>query len=408
MLASHESAKTFPIPDSEPSMPTTLLTDLSQDTWVEHFAHHSADPGSAGSPPWSVTKRVLRGGRRDGVDLIRVDNGALSFDVVPTRGMGLHSAHHRGVRLGWTSPIADGPVHPAFVNLAAAGGAGWLDGFDELLARCGLEHNGAPFVEGGATYPLHGRIANLPAHRVAVHIDDAPPHAITVEGCVDEARLFGPHLRMTAKITTVPGSNRLVVRDEFANLGDTPAELQALYHWNFGPPLLGEGARFLAPIRSIAPRDEPAARALDRFDTYGPPSSGSAEEVYFFELRGEGPEGRTLAMLRDREGGRAVVLRFATAQLPRFTLWKSSKGLKDGYVTGLEPATNYPNPKPFEKARGRVVTLEPGGTHVAEVAFEVLDSSEAVALVEGEIRALQSQGAARIHRRPCEPFTSAG
>ena len=355
-----------------------------------------------------MTRRTLRGGRRDGVDLIRVDNGLLSFAILPTRGMGLWSAHHRGERLGWTSPIADGPVHPAFVNLAAAGGIGWLDGFDELLARCGLEHNGAPYTEGDAAYPLHGRIANLPAHRVAVHVEDAPPHAITVEGCVDEARLFGPHLRMTARITTIPGSNRLVVRDEFANLGDAPAELQVLYHWNFGPPLLGEGARFAAPFRSVAPRDEVSARSLDGFGTYGPPAPGSAEEVYFFELLGEGPEGRTLAMLRDREGVRAVVLRFTTAQLPRFTLWKATGGLKDGYVTGLEPATNYPNPKPFERARGRVVALAPGGKHVAEVSLEVLDSAQAVADAEAEIRAIQARGGPQIHRRPCEPFTAEG
>ena len=33
-----------------------------------------------------------------------------------------------------------------------------------------------------------------------------------VEGHVDEAKLFGIKVRMTTRITTVPGSNRLVVR----------------------------------------------------------------------------------------------------------------------------------------------------------------------------------------------------
>ena len=211
-----------------------------------------------------MKKRRLRGGRREGVDLIVVDNGALRFSIVPTRGMGLWNGWYEGNRLGWDSPITDGPINPSLVNLAAAGGLGWLDGFDELLARCGLENNGAPFEvktvkpdgsESHATFGLHGKIANIPASYVAVHVGAEPPHEITVEGHVEESRLFGPQIRMETRITTVPGSNFLVVRDEFVNLKEQPVEMQILYHWNFGPPFLDAGARFLAPIKSVTPRD---------------------------------------------------------------------------------------------------------------------------------------------------------
>ena len=54
-------------------------------------------------------------------------------------------------------------------------------------------------------------------------------------------------------------------------------------------------------------------------------------------------------MLRDQAGDKAVVLRFRKDQLPAFTLWKNTAGLRDGYVTGLEPATNYPNQLPFKR-----------------------------------------------------------
>ena len=59
---------------------------------------------------------------------------------------------------------------------------------------------------------------------------------------------------MITRISTVPGSNRLVVRDEFVNLKDQPVEIQLLYHWNFGPPFLDEGSRFRRPD----PDDHPA------------------------------------------------------------------------------------------------------------------------------------------------------
>jgi hypothetical protein len=392
-------------------MPTTVLTDTAKDVWVESFDLAPADVGQPRSPAWSVRKRQLHGGRREGVDRIDLDSGTLALAIVPTRGMGLWRARFGGEELGWRSPVRDGPVNPAFVEPTALGGLGWLQGFDELLARCGLEHNGAPYAEtapdGRTTiYPLHGSIANIPAHYVAVHVEDHPPHTITIEGHVDEARLFGPAIRMMTRISTTPGSTRVTVRDEFMNLGDQTAEMQVLYHWNFGPPLLEEGARVVAPARTVVPRNPRAVEGLGHYDVYGPPEPGFAEQVYFFELHGEGESGRTLALLRNRAGSKAVALRFATAQLPCFTVWKQTGGLKDGYVTGLEPATNYPNPKPFEKDRGRVVQLGPGASQVAETTLEVLGSAQAVAEAEREIERLIDGRAPIIHPGPVEPFAS--
>lgn len=385
-------------------MPTFVLTDATRNIWAEDFLTSSAMLGLEGEPAWSVSRQTLRGGRRDGVDLVRLHNGTLALDVVPTRGMGLWRAQLGADRLGWGSPVVDGPVNPAYVNLADLNGIGWLHGFDELMVRCGLTHNGAPYQEGGTTFPLHGRIANQPAHHVAVRIDDAPPHAITLEGHVDEAWLFGSRLRMATTYTTVPGSNRVTVRDVVTNLGDRPADFQLLYHWNFGPPHLGPGARLVAPAKLVVPRDARAVEGLGHYDTYGPPEPGFAEQVYFFELLGAGADGSTVTLLRGPEGTRGVALRFATSQLPCFTLWKNSGGPNDGYVTGLEPATNYPNPKPFEAARDRVLVLPAGGAHVAETTLEVLDTAEGVAAVEAEIAALQSRAVPRVHERPVEPY----
>ena len=396
-------------------MPSFTLTDAEHDVWVETFGVHAHDfgPMAAGTAPWSVTKRALRGGRRDGVDLIEVNNGAFSFSVVPTRGMGLWKGNFRGLPVGWGSPVKDGPVNPAFVNLMNWGGLGWLEGFDELLARCGLENNGAPYTEGRATFGLHGKIANTPAHHVAVHVADGPDRTIIIEGRVDESKLFSTQARMVTTVTTAPGSNRLTVRDEFQNLGDLPQEMQVLYHWNFGPPFLGEGARFVAPAKTIVPRNARAVEGLGHCDVYGPPEPGFAEQVYFYELLGPPAaglagslEGRTLVMLRDRAGEKAVVLRFEPSQLPAFSLWKNTGGLKSGYVTGLEPGTNYPNPKPFEKERGRVVKLDPGGSYVAETTLEVLVTREAVAAAEAEIAVIQKRATPVIHKGPVEPFAA--
>ena len=301
-------------------MATFVLTDLAHDVWVESFAIDNQTHDLAAASRCSVSKRRLRGGRREGVDLVEVNNGPLTFSVIPTRGMGLWRGSYQGNRLGWDSPVADGPVNPAFVNLSGLGGLGWLDGFDELLARCGLAWSGAPFEiktkqpdgsESNTTFGLHGKIANTPASYVAVHVADQPPHEIVIEGHVEESHIFGPRVRMITKISTAPGSNRLVVRDEFVNLKDQPMEMQVLYHWNFGPPLLEEGSRFAAPLRTITPRDSRAVEGLSVHDVYGPPEPGSTEQVYFYELHAQSGRGsETLAMLRNqgrRQGRRAPV-----------------------------------------------------------------------------------------------------
>src|SRR6266542_4715801 len=100
---------------------------------------------------------------------------------------------------------------------------GWLGGFDEWLCRCGLANNGPPGDDGGTPLTLHGRIANLPAHHVEVRISLDPPYEMSILGQVDEAALFFGHLRLTASYTTVPGSNRVVIRDVVENRSTRPA-----------------------------------------------------------------------------------------------------------------------------------------------------------------------------------------
>ena len=81
-------------------------------------------------------------------------------------------------------------------------------------------------------------------------------------------------------------------------------------------------------------------------------------------------------------------------------VWKNTAALEDGYATGIEPATNYPNFKSFERQQGRVVTLPSGGTWEATWSIEVHDTAQEVADVLKEIVALQAQAKAIVHRQP--------
>ncbi len=374
------------------------LTDVVGDLWLDSFAVGNDSLRLPTPHDWSIRKCTLRGGLRDGIDLIEVHNGALSFTVLPTRGMGLWRGEYRGNYLGWRSPLL-GPVHPKLVNLEGRDGLGWLTGFDEWLCRCGLAWNGPPGDDNGMRLTLHGRVANLPAHHVEVRINLDPPHELMVTGEVQETGLFYPHLALTATYTTVPGSNRLVVHDLVENRGAQPAELEMLYHCNIGPPFLEAGSRAMAPIRELAPRDARAAEGVETYDTYLGPTPGYAEQVYLYDLLAD-PAGRTLALLYNATADRGLLVRLNRHELPCFTLWKNTAAVEDGYVTGLEPATNYPNFRGFERRQGRVKVLPPGGRWECSWSLEVFDTAAGVTGALAEIARLQARAPAVIHRTP--------
>jgi len=377
---------------------TWILTDVDADIYQEQI---SLGPGQVSGPAsgYSVTKRTLRGGRREGVDVVEVDNGRLRFVAIPTRGMGLWRATCGDVQLGWKSPVK-GPVHPAFVPLWEASGLGWTQGFDELLVRCGLESNGAPeySANGLLRYPLHGLITNTPAHKVEVTID-GDSGEIAVTGVVDEARLFGNKLRLTATIRTRVGSSTLTVSDEITNLSAEPSELELLYHINFGMPLLTPGAKVVVPVKKVAPHNAVAVANLPDWNVYGPETPGMPEACFFFDLAAD-PAGRTQALLRSAAGNQGVSVKFNKNQLPCFTLWKNRQAAADGYVTGLEPAINFPNRKSFEKEKGRVATLAPGETRRFEVSIEAHADAASVAAAEKAVATIQSSVVPEICGQP--------
>jgi hypothetical protein len=222
---------------------------------------------------------------------------------------------------------------------------------------------------------------------------------------VEEGCLFFPHFSLTSSYTTVPGSNRLVVHDVVENRAAQPAEMQMLYHCNVGPPFLEAGSRVVAPIRELAPLTGRAAESVDTFDTYSGPTPGFSEQVYCYDLLADSA-GRTLALLYNAAADHGLALRWQRHELPCFTVWRNSAAVEDGYVTGLEPATNYPNFKSFERQQGRVRVLPPGGRWECSWSMEIFDTATGVARALSDVVSLQAQARPVIHPTPQLPFAA--
>lgn len=384
----------------------TVLTDADQNISLDSY-EVSADNGPtlAGHPDWKLTKKTLQGGTSEGVELVELDNGEISISVLPTRGMGIFDVRFKEIGFGWESPVKR-PTHPAFVNLQARDGLGWLGGFNEFLCRCGLAWHGAPGVDEktGEFLTLHGRIANIPAHYVETEISTEENGKLSVTGVVDETMMFGTTLRLESRLETVAGSTEFVVKDKVTNFGGSPQEIELLYHTNFGTPLLEESAQVLIAAEEIAPRDDWAAEEISSWQTYTAPEPGRVEQCYFLKPA-TGNDGLSTALLRNGAGNLGMSMEFNAKQLPIFTIWKNTQAEADGYCTGLEPGTSLPNVRSFERDHGRVITLQPGESYEIDLKFTVLSDSTQVAEVEQQIKSLQEHFQPTIHSKPIAKYS---
>ncbi|MEO8268591.1 MAG: aldose 1-epimerase family protein [Aureliella sp.] len=355
------------------SIPPNLAKPLNAPSRVE-----------AAGGQFHIARLQLTDGTREHVELLLVDTGRVRAAICPTRGMSLWKANIDGDNLGWKSPV-EGPVHPNWVPISEPSGIGWLDGFDELLVRCGLRSFGAPDFgpTGALAFPLHGRIGNLPARSVQLEVDQ--DHSLLhVMGEVHETRFLQYNLRLGVRYTFALHDPKIAIHDTVTNAGAAPVDMQLLYHINIGSPLLQQGSALHLNADKIVARNAHAAKDLADWSTYMGPTAGYVEQVYFSASRSDA-SGWTKCLLASRAGDRGVAVHYRPETLPFFSQWKNTVAEADGYVTGLEPATGFPNPRSFEESQGRLVHLQAGESREFVLAIEGIASAERIAAVKREL-----------------------
>ena len=349
--------------------------------------------------PWT-------GGKSLGMRCLTIDTGPMRTVLLPERGMGIWKTWVDGVEFGWTSPV-QGPVHPSLVPVGDPSGIGWLEGFDELLVRCGLLSNGAPEFDGSGKvlYPVHGRIANIPVSYLAIR---AQPELgiLDVIGTVIESRFLIYTLELESRIRFRVGSPLIEIEDTVTNRRSTPGSMQLLYHINLGQPLLQSGSKVVAPLKRVAPRDPRAAEGIVGWEECRGPESGYAEQVYFAEPCGFA-SGWTEAMLCNRDESLGYSVHFDRTTLPCVNFWKNTAAIEDGYVLGIEPATGFPNGRTFEEHHGRVVHLQGGQSRSFRVKLDPHTSTSSVAEAKRRIEKLQDP-ACHVDHHPVAGWSPAG
>ncbi|MGY0197433.1 aldose 1-epimerase family protein [Leptothrix sp. BB-4] len=347
----------------------------------------------------AVKRFQLSEGRREGIEVIEVDNGTLRVWLLPQRGLGIWKVWRSAQEFGWRSPVS-GPVHPMHVPIQDPSGLGWLEGFDELMCRCGLMSNGPPVFgpDGRVQFSLHGRIANLPAEDLQIRHDELTGR-VDITAVVHETRFLQFNLKLTSTLSMLPGEASFSIHDVVSNLAPAATHCQLMYHHNVGLPVLGEGAEVVAPVAELAPRDARAAEGVATWSRVGAPQHGYAEQVFYTTLHAA-EDGSTQVLLKSADGETGAGIRFNVRQLPCFVVWKNEAATSDGYVVGIEPSTNFPNPRPFEVEQGRAVSLASGASTTFDLRFDFLRGDGELRSAEAAIKLLMTDRDPQVHPSP--------
>lgn len=341
---------------------------------------------------------TLAGGKQQGVKLITLTVGDLTVRVVPARGMAILDATYAGTAFGWSSPVKE-IVHPGFINLESSGGLGWLDGFNEMIARCGYQWTGHPGQDGDEFLTLHGRIQNTPATKVSLSIEREPPYRITLSGRVDEKRFKFANFEVWMHLSILPGDPYLYIDDTLTNKGPYRREYQVIYHNNFGPPILEPGSKMHVPAAEISPFNNHAAGGLGDWNQVPEPTRNYDEMV--FNLRPLSDDrGNTLSLLHNSAADKGIEVVCKVDNLPVLTVWKNTDLAEQGYVMGIEPGTSFAYNRRYQRALGLVPWIEAGESRSFSLRFGLLTTPELVAASVARIQAIQGDNSPEINPIP--------
>jgi hypothetical protein len=332
---------------------------------------------------------ILTDGKADGVRAVEVSTGTgFNFTVLPGRGMDIPFASHKGKAVGFFS--GTGITSPAYY---AEPGLEWRRTFYAgLLTTCGIGNAGAPSLDQGRAFGLHGRLANAAAENLCIDQDwEGDEFLIRLKGTMREAESMVENLTLTRTIDSRLGAKGLRIHDRVLNRGFTPEPIMLLYHFNFGFPLLGPGARVVGPITKSVPRDDEARkdRGMEECLRFPEPVLGYAEKV-FFHTMAENSDGRTFVALVNPDTGDGqplgMVLRWSNRELPSLCQWKMPR--KGFYVVGLEPGNVTPLGRGPLREKGALPMIEGQGTRDITIEFEILDTLAEIEAIEKEARKL--------------------
>jgi hypothetical protein len=183
-----------------------------------------------------------------------------------------------------------------------------------------------------------------------------------------EAVLYKENLHFTRKIETSLGSNSFKITDTIVNLALRDEYVCILYHFNFGYPVLDEGAKLIIPPADIVnePLDGRPGRWDESLSLLNGPQQKAISTLF---MRFDEEDIKVVIRNEKLEGFKGIYMKYKKIGLPCFTAWRNY--LQGDYVLGLEPGTVHPENREKFLAKNQMVKLEPMEELKLEIEFGI-------------------------------------
>ena len=335
--------------------------------------------------------KISNSAQLGGIETSVIDNGpgkgnriawfntgsGLRFKVAIDRAMDIADAFYNHHSIAWLSHAGITEPLPAGKHLD------WLSSFGGgLFTTCGLSHVGGPETDEFGERSLHGKISNLKAEVESIIQPDpiAGKMEMMISGRMKETQVLGPNLELKRTISATLGESTIRIYDEVSNKGNLPAPHMLLYHFNFGWPLVDEGADIIwkGDWKPREGNSNKIFRQGNNFYKCQAPideHSGTGEEAAFIDIAQDNL-GFCHCGIHNPEIGLAVFLKFQKKQLPWLTNWQHWG--RGEYVTGLEPGTNPPIGQAKARENKELIFIQPGETRSYTLQIDVLNDEKKI------------------------------
>jgi hypothetical protein len=335
-------------------------------TWKDKVANHVQLGG--------IETSVLDNGAGKGVRIAWINTGSgLRFKVVPDRAMDIAEAFYNQHSLAWISHLGVTPPNPA-----ASTGINWLQSFGGgLLTTCGLTHVGGPEKDEFGERGVHDRISHTPATIESIVQPDLLKHNdnMSITGTMLQSTVFGPHLLLKRTISARLGHASFTIKDEITNLGNTPAPHMLLYHFNFGWPLVDEGAELIWKGECSSRGGEADNFIFNSGNDFKTCKAPMPEHIGNGEAVGNinpfaDDEGFCECAIFNPKLDLSLKLKFKKSELPLLTNWQHWG--QNEYVVALEPCTHPPFGQAEARRNGSLLYIQPGETKEYSIEITIV------------------------------------
>ena len=261
----------------------------------------------------TIRRYVLTEGREKGLEVLDCDNGNIRFLVNVSKACDIMQVYHKGKNVSFISKNGFMKRELPFINRFEGG----------MLYTCGLNSVGER-----AGYELHGTLHNTPAEIVRAICDEK---GILVEAIICDTQLFGKNLLLKRSIFSEINGKSIVLKDTLVNKGYQEERYCLLYHINLGYPMLDEGAKIVADVKSFISRTEFAKQSELTMYTMTNCVPNQEETCYFLTLKSP-----KISLVNEKIE-KKFTISYSRESLPFFVVWKSMAS--GDYALGLEPST---------------------------------------------------------------------